>query len=384
MSLGLGGGSFQSFVDHYKEKYDTAQIDGFEFAPLQLTYTFQQLTAQTGAKSLPAYVDPESPGYEAALNEITGQTGNIPTMKKFYRLNRTIIRERLQLIQQVGRAALNSDMANVITGLIDEGTDGLIGSFMNALTHQRMSIVSTGHFIIDTTNNPRGLQGIDIDFLGTDHYDTLKGTKRWWTDATRATEGTAADPVKYIKDRLKYIRSTKHYTGPLHVEIAKDVYDDLLEHTQVLKRIGRSMFPTVSADTDALAAAQNVSADIVGQWLNRLCGVVVMPKDTYAYVDKVDTTKKDIVQEQVNSFNTYNIAFVPDGKLGNIMGVAPLTTGYDADKVALYDGGRLVLTQRAIPETHSLYIESEAAQLCVPSAANGMFVSSVADPTKTS
>ena len=68
---------------------------------------------------------------------------------------------------------------------------------------------------------------------------------------------------------------------------------------------------------------------------------------------------------------------MPDGKLGDIMGVAPITLGYDADKVALYDGGRLVLTQRAIPETHSIYIESEAAQLCVPSAVRGMFVSTV-------
>lgn len=377
IAYGLGNDTWQQFVDRYAEKYDIAQVDGFEFAPLQLSYTFQQLIAETGANTLPAYVDPESPGYEAALKEVKGETGNIPTMKKFYRLNRVIVSERLQLLQQVGAAALTPEMRNVFMGLIDEGTDGLIGSFMNALTHQRMRIVSTGKFVIDEKNNPRGLQGIEIDFIDSTHRDTLAGTARWWTNTTRTTEGSASDPIKYIKDRIKFIRRDKHYYGSLHVEISQDMYDDLLTHSAVLKRIGYAMFPAAADDTTAVANAQNVAEGTIAEWLNRLCGVRIVPKDTYAYVDSADAAAKDIVTTQIESFDSKNIAFVPDGKLGDIMGVAPITLGYDADKVALYDGGRLVLTQRAIPETHSIYIESEAAQLCVPSATNGMFVSTV-------
>lgn len=51
--------------------------------------------------------------------------------------------------------------------------------------------------------------------------------------------------------------------------------------------------------------------------------------------------------------------------------------GYEANKVASYDGGRLKLTQRANPETHSIYIESEAAQMCVPRMPQYMFISTV-------
>lgn len=377
IAYGLGNDTWQQFVDRYNEKYNTAQVDGFEFAPLQLSYTFQQLVAETGAHTLPAYVDPESPGYEAALREVQGKTGNIPTMKKFYRLNRVIVSERLRLLQQVGSAGLTPEMQNVFMGLIDEGTDGLIGSFMNALTHQRMQIVSTGKFTIDDKNNPRGLQGITINFLDQDHYDTLTTTARWWTNATHTSEGSAADPIQYIKDRVKYIRRTKHYLGGLHVEISQDLYDDLLTHTAVLKRIGHAMFPTSADDTAAIANAKNLAENTIGEWLNRLCGIDIVPKDSVSYVDTPDATNHDIVTSEIESFDSKNIAFVPDGKLGDIMGVAPITLGYDADKVALYDGGRLVLTQRAIPETHSIYIESEAAQLCVPSAVRGMFVSTV-------
>ena len=37
-------------------------------------YTFSQLITSLGVKTLPAYVDPESPGYEAALGELEGRT----------------------------------------------------------------------------------------------------------------------------------------------------------------------------------------------------------------------------------------------------------------------------------------------------------------------
>lgn len=71
------------------------------------------------------------------------------------------------------------------------------------------------------------------------------------------------------------------------------------------------------------------------------------------------------------------MAFVPEGGLGDIQGVEPITLGYDDDKVAGFEGNRLKLSQYAEPRTHSLYIESEAAQICVPDKPNYMFRSVV-------
>ena len=72
IEYGLGGDTWQEFIDRYKEKYDLLQIDGFEFEATKLDYTFSQLITSLGVKTLPAYVDPESPGYEAALGELEG------------------------------------------------------------------------------------------------------------------------------------------------------------------------------------------------------------------------------------------------------------------------------------------------------------------------
>ena len=383
LEFGLGDESWQQFVDRYEEKYDDVQIDGFTFAPTQLNYTFQQLIASTGATTLPAYVDPESPGYESALREVQGMTGNIPTQKKFYRLNRVTVMEKMQLLQKVGRAALTPEMQAVFLGLLDESTDGLIKAFYNSLTNQRMRIASTGKFTIDATNNPRGLQGITIEYgIPKDHFDTLSGTNRWWTNAEHITanEGTTADPIQYMKTRIKAIRRTYHWYGPLQIEMAQDLLDDLLTHSKVLSRIGHAMYPNVTDDATVIANAQNYDEEALTAYLTRLVGATIVGRDTYAYVDKPGTNadgEKDLVTTQIPNFEATNIAFVPQGSLGSIMGVEPLTLGYEPDKVASHAEGRLKLCQRAIPETHSIYIESEAAQICVPDKPQAMFISTV-------
>ncbi len=380
LEFGLGGDTWQQFVDRYKEKYEGMVIDGFEFAPTSINYTWQQLVAATTVTTLPTYVDPESPGYEKQRGSAKGETGSIPTQKAFYSLNRTIVREKMQLMQMFGQAALNQDMMNVIMGLLDESADGLIKGYYNSLTNQRMQIVSTGKFKIDATNNPRGIKDITFDFgIDESHFDTLSGTQRWWTNADKSTEGTASDPIAYMKNKVKEIRNKYHYYGPLKIEMAKEMMDALLSHSKVLKRIGMMLYPLSSADNSgatALAYAQNLADDAIKQALVRLVGCEIVERDSKAYVD--DWTEDGVLtQKEIENFSLTNISFIPQGTIGNIQGVTPLTMGYEPSKVAFFDDNRLVLSQRMNPETHSIYIESEAAELCVPSLPKYMFICTV-------
>ena len=42
IELGLGGDDWQTFVDHYEERFDALRIDGFSFDPISINYTFRQ------------------------------------------------------------------------------------------------------------------------------------------------------------------------------------------------------------------------------------------------------------------------------------------------------------------------------------------------------
>lgn len=386
MALGLGGENWQSFVDHYEEKYDAQSVDGFTFAPISLNYNFAQLIASVGATPLPTYVDPESEGYEMALRSLQGETGNIPTQKLFYSVNRVVVREQMQLAQKFGQLALNDEMRDVIFSLLDEGTDKLIQSFWNALNHQRHRIVSTLQFQITSGNNPRGLNDITITFGAKDYQkDTLTTTARWWTSSehTVANQGSKSDPIQYMKDRVKFIRRDQrvHYQGPLKLELTKDLLDDLLTHTSVLTRIGFQAAPTSGTEAIALQVGTNLADEAKIEILRKLIGVdAIVPQDTYAYVVKPGKdadNNPDLVEECIDNFEATNIAFLPTGTIGNIQGVQPLSMGYGSNDVAYSMGNRLLIEQEAIPRTHSINVNGEMAQLCVPSAIRNMFVSTV-------
>ena len=264
VDLGMGGQNWQSFVDHYEEKFDAISVEGFDFDPVSIGYTWAQMLSKVGAQVLPTYVDPESEGYEKPLGQLEGATGNIPTQKLFYSVNRVILREKMQLVQKYGNAVMDDEMRDVMFGLLDEGTDGLIQSFVNALNHQRHQVVSKGQFTIDAVNNPRGLKGITIGFnMPAANKDVLTGTARWWTssDHVKANEGKDSDPLMYLKNRRKAIRRTltgySRYEGPLGMEISQDLWDDMLTHSKVLYRLAANLYPTISDDTVRLTFLEN-------------------------------------------------------------------------------------------------------------------------------
>lgn len=384
IELGLGGDDWQTFVDHYEERFDALSIDGFSFDPISINYTFKQLLSAVNATVLPTYVDPESEGYELPLGQAEGVSDNIPTQKLFYSVNRVIVREQMQLAQRFGQVALNDEMGDIIFGLLDEGTEKLIQSFENALNHQRHQIVSTGSFTINATNNPRGIKGLTIGFgLPQANTDTLTGTARWWTNATHSSsnEGSASDPIKYMQDRVKYIRRSGHYGGPLALEISQDLWDDLLTHSKVLQKIGYSIVPTAASAAAAQSVGENTPDEAKKEAIRKLIRVdEIRVRDTYAYVSAPDTTGSnapDLVTTQITNFAPTNISFVPTGKLGGIQGVQPLSMGYKPENIAYAMGKRLLIETEDIPRTHSINVNGEMAQLCVPNAIRQMFISTV-------
>lgn len=389
VTLGLYGESWQTFVDKYEEKFNANTIDGFTFDPVTIGYTWAQMLSKVGAQVLPTYVDPESEGYEKPLSQAEGKTGNIPTQKLFYSVNRVILREKMQLVQKYGNAVMDDEMKQVMFGLLDEGTYGLIQSFWNALNHQRHQIVSTGQFTIDGTNNPRGYKGVTIGFnMPTANKDVLIGEKQWWKDADHTTEGSQSDPLGYMADRIKWIRRVSHYNGPIKLELSRDMWDDLLKHSKVTSVLANWVYRNISSDSARADVARFADEDLLKDAIRRIIKAdEIAIQETYAFVSKpgVDANGlPDLVEERIDNFDPQNIAFVPTGKLGGIQGVQPLSMGYEPDKVAYAMGKRLLIEQEDIPRTHSINVNGEMGQLCVPNAILHMYISTVAPKTSSS
>lgn len=382
IALSLGEDTWQEWVDRYLEKYDGLTVDGYRLAPLKRNYTFQQIIASTGATPLPTWVDPESPGYEVALRSLSGNTGNIPTAKQFYRFNRVIMREQMQLIDAC-RGNLPDGTQEIFMGLMDESTDGLIKSYHNALVHQADRINSTGYFVLAADNNPRGYHDVKIDFnIPSNHFDTLTDTERWFTDTdgSMTKAGTKSDPIQYCKDKIKEIRRKYHIYAPIDIRISEELWEAVCQHPKVRSKIAVNKNPLATDNALVNIAAELEDEEIKTRFAKMVKANSIIVRDSKAFVDKPGTNEdgeKDLVTVQIDNFERKNISFIPSGNIGEIQGVKPLALGYDPDEIAYHDGNRLLLTTRAHKETHSIYVESEFAQICVPSNVNAMFISTV-------
>lgn len=384
LTVGLGYFSFQQFVDRFQEKYNALQTDGFGWDPeIQLDYTYEQLIASLGIVTLPVYVDVDSEGLDKSLGEFKVGSNKIPTQKHRYPMNAKMLRERMIMFQRFGDASLTPATRTALLDMLFESTDKLLAGNRNALTHQRMRVVSTGQFTIDITNNPRGLKGLTFDFgVPSENKETLSGENRWWktTTHTAGNEGTTSDPLLFLKDKRKAMRKKGFPAG--HFEIASDLFDDMLTHSKVLERIGLSLYPMAASATNPGSAAQgyatNLTDDAKRSAIERIIGCPIVPRDSLAAVEKFDEDSKSIKATTIENFNPLNVSFVPDGQIGTIKSVQPMVfTDDPTQRVAWFDGGRTLITQRFESKTKSMYVESEMAVLCVPNSPQYMCVYTV-------
>ena len=76
-----------------------------------------------------------------------------------------------------------------------------------------------------------------------------------------------------------------------HFEMSEDLFDDMLMHSNVLKRIGLAINPNVT-DSSAIVAAKNLTDDALKSYIERIVGAPIVPRDSVSAVDKFDPETK--------------------------------------------------------------------------------------------
>ena len=379
LAYGLGTLDFQEFVDRFKTKYNQPQTDGFEWdTDIQIDFTYAQLQAELGIATLPTYVDIDSPAPYKSQEEFKIGTNKIPRFKHGFAINEKIIREQMIMLQRFGEAAITPATRTVLLNLLFDSTDKLLAGNQNAMTYQRQQVVSTGQYSITTENNPQGIAGLVFDFnIPSSNKVTLATTARWWTapEHTIANQGADSDPLQNLKDWRKAADKAGFPAGSF--EISKDLFDDLLTHTAVLKKVGFALYPNSSSADNAIAYAQNLADDVMVAAIQRIIGCPIVPRDSKACVEKYDKATKKVLKTTIDGFNTKNVSYVPNGPLGTIKAVQPIAVPDPASRIAYFDGGRTVIKQTFDTSTNTQYISSECTALVVPSVSQYMRIHTV-------
>lgn len=367
LSRALGGNDsvrLQGFLDEViAQKYNGLQLDGFSFAPeMQLDFTYEQIQKEIGLNVMAQYVDLDSDPIPFGTEGFSLSSGRIPRMKAVEFWNEDKYRKMLIDEQRFG--ADSDRVSNAAFNGLFMTVDKLVGGHTNALTYQRHQIVSKGQFSLTNVNNPNGI----VDQIFAAHVPaanktTLSGNKRWWTsvtDGVYSSEGTAADPIKDLKEM---VRKAKNKGVRGHFEVAEEYLAQVVNHSKVLAAIAVAKFP-LADQSAAIANISLISDEEKATLLGNIVGAPFKAIDSLVSVEKWDATKKKLVRPQFNAFESNVIVFVPDGSLGQVLTVEPIA--FPGSTTAGFYGGRLMLTVAVDGKYKCQSFNTEMTSLVVP------------------
>lgn len=358
----------QTFVDSTMSlKYNGLKLDGFSFDPdMQLDYTYEQIQKELGITPMASYYDVDSPAIPKAEQEISLATGRIPRMKEVIYFNEDKVRKQLILEKMLSDEKIPIQAGQKLFDVINE----LIGRHTNSLTYQRNQMVSAGKLVLNDKNNPDGTLRVTLSAnVPLKNRKTLSGDEKFWKDKTYAKEGANADPIQSIIDWLQPILD-KGIKG--HIEINLTYYRRLLRHSKVNQTIGFGLWPTTSAES-ATGAATVLPLSKKTSALEDLLGVKIKTVDSISSVLTYNTTSKRMEPTTAPSFNPDVIVFIPDGNVGKVLTVMPISIQDNSALVSTFYDGRLMLTVARDAVTKCQGFHTEMTPLVVPNVPQYFF-----------
>lgn len=372
LSRALGPGeSLQSFLDNTMAlKYNALQLDGFTFEPfMQPDFTFEQVVAELSINVMAQYYDLDSPALPDGVESLSVYTGKIPRMKKVEYFNEDKLR-KMKLLED-RRSSSAAQIADVAYQQLFVTIDKLVGGHTNAITYQRHQAVSTGKFSINSTNNPKGIKNIVIDYhVPSSNKTSLSGTARWWTSSTHTTanEGSASNPIGDLRDMVAAARA-KGIRGHFEVEI--DYFKECVGgHSGFLSALGAVLLP--ASDSTAQAAFAAVQPyERLQSALETILGAKIKVIDSLVPVESISASSKSFSRSNVNAFEQDVWVFVPDGNIGVVKTVEPIAL--DGGNYASFYGGKLLVTVGVDYVKKCQSYNSEMTSLVIPTAPQYMW-----------
>ncbi len=366
----------QGFLDKtLAEKYNGLQIPGFSFDPdMQLEFTYEQVQKELGITAMANYYDLDSKPIPRGVEGASLLTGKIPRMKDVIYFNEDKVRKQLiteRMFGETSDEAVRSAKRKLF-GTLDE----LIGGHTNSLTYQRHQMISAGKLTLTDSNNPKGIKNVTFSASvpsankkNASSFRSSSANNKWWTDNTYAAEGSSSDVIADLTAFLQPILD-KGIKG--HLEVNSAFLRRILRHSSVAKAIAINLWPmgSLSATQSAAAALPELRRKTV---FEELIGVPVVAIDSLVAVEKYDKTKKSLEKPQINAFNADVVVFVPDGNVGTILTVMPITFQSASATYGHFYDGRLLLTvdADAVEKCQGYY--TEMTSLVVPTSPQYLF-----------
>ena len=350
------------------------KLDGFVWENnMQLDFDYKQLQIENRVGVMATYLDKDSEAIPLGTKGFETSEGSIPRQKARYIMDEDDYRKYLIMVSQL--QITNGLAKNQALDILFEKMSGILDCHKNSMTFQRDSMISKGGLVLLNTNNPRGLQNITFTAsIPTANVTTLAGNYRWFTDDEKTTEGSASDPVKDIKAKVRALKGKGIIN--FHIEVDEISFLEDMQHSKWLEALGRatnSLIPVTSGGTDiAKGIANAMSDDEIKATFQKICGVPVVYSKSIVAIEQWNDTTKKLERPQQRSFKANTYVFVPNGNIGTIKTVTPLTPDTTGIYGSIFNGRGLIKYSYNV-KTMVQDWWSELTSLCVPNMSNDMY-----------
>lgn len=359
-------------------------LSGFERWDIpQVDFTYEQLEIESDIKVMATYVDLNSEAIPTGSKVGSILSGSIPRQKARFIIGENDYRKQMMLIERLNTAARltgsdsSESVAAMLTKLLFGGLTDLQDAHIGSLNYQVGQMKSAGAVTLTDANNPRGIQNVTFSAqVPTENVTTLTSTKRWFTDATKATEGTACNPTQDIKD---LISKAKERYDDVVLEVDEKSFLEDMKHSKWQIALGYIIMPTLLAggkdattDASAMAVTNASSDDVIKNAFVKFCGFPVEFSKTVCGIEKWDNESKSLKREKLRAFNADTYLARPAGEIGTMKNVTPLRPDSSAISALIF-GNRGIIEYRYDAKHKVQDWASELTALAVPSRPKDMF-----------
>jgi hypothetical protein len=341
------GGNFSAFVDNVMaNRYNKPQWKNFfEWDFASISDTFEAMEAEVDLFPMASVIDVGAVKPKRSVQGVSMYGGKIPKMGHGYDLNETLLRQYYAIIAAGGTLA-SKPILDLFFNTINKVEFG-IHARINSMAFMGMS---SGHIILNSSNNPDGGVLIDLDlrvptanklYAGFDN-----GVDAAWTDNT-------ATPLTDVQDVINY--AIEHYMPADRLYMHRTLWLTFKTH------------PTVVAAVRGFYANTNTTGVISEGQLKQYLNELGWPPITL--IDEASGLQVDGVTSNVNSWDASNIVLTGAGIIGKVKNAVPIAVDDPAARISYTEGGRIKLVETFDITRNIQTIEAECLAMPILSTA---------------
>lgn len=268
----------------------------------QASLTFEMAIGRSRIEAAASIVDIDADAPMRSRNVLELYGGKIPTMKEAFSLSQSEIRQLMAMEESQllnGNGAVTALVAKLYNDVAKAAVAG-----DRRVDIMLLQAISTLAVDISTTMNPDGVGFGTVDLLPKSYQK--QGVPITWSDNL-----TTATPIDDIENYIEYIEQNFGRAFG-KIQMSKSLWLTFKRTTQVIDRL-KSYFNIGKANGTYAATLDNV---------NEMFSSNLWPM--IEIVEKVSGIEKDGIITPFRPFNQFNLAFMPDGKIGMLKNAFPM------------------------------------------------------------